>query len=233
MQGELGEILRNQRHHAGIVRARGDFAENHLVTADKQFHAKQPIAAQSQHRLAGNLLRPRQRQGAHLLRLPGLAIIAIFLTMTNRIAEMDAICGADGQEGDFEIKLYDAFDNHAAGTGAATLLGVVPGVVQRAAVADKALSFPGRTHHWLNDARVANLPDGLQEFIFITGKTVAGRRELKFFGRQATNAFTVHGQLCGFSAGHYALAFLLKCNERVGSNGFDFRHHEIGLFCGN
>ena len=49
-----------------------------------------------QHHLAGKLLRARQRQITHLLRLPGLAIIAIFLSMSNRRAEMHAINGANG-----------------------------------------------------------------------------------------------------------------------------------------
>jgi hypothetical protein len=55
---------------------------------------------------------------------------------------MDAIHGADGQQGDFEIKLHHTFDDHATGTGAATLLRIVPGLIQRATVADKACPLP-------------------------------------------------------------------------------------------
>ena len=155
------------------MRARGDFTENYLVAADKQFHAKQSVTAQRQNHFTGNFLRTCQRQVAHLLRLPGLTIVAIFLTVANRIAEMDAINGADRQQRDFEIKLYDAFDNHATGTGTSSLLGILPRLIQSAAVADKALSFTGGAHDGLNDARVANFVDSLQESGFIAGKTVA------------------------------------------------------------
>ena len=105
MQGELGEILRNKRHHAGIMRARGDFAENHLVAAYKQLYAEETIAAERQDGPAGDLLRALQRQSAHLLRLPGFTVIAVFLTVANRVAEMDAINGANGEQSDFEITL--------------------------------------------------------------------------------------------------------------------------------
>ena len=160
------------------MRTRGDFAEDHLVAANKQFHAEQAVAAQRQHRLAGDLLCACQRQRAHLLRLPGFAIIAVFLPMTNRVAEINAIHGADGERGNFKIKLHHAFYDDAPGTGTAALLGIVPGVVQRAAVADKALPFAGGAHYRLNDARVANLLYGLEKRSFIPGKTVAGGREL-------------------------------------------------------
>ncbi len=43
---------------------------------------------------------------AHLLRLPGLTVIAVFLTMANRSAEMHAIDSADGEQGDFEIEVH-------------------------------------------------------------------------------------------------------------------------------
>jgi len=146
---------------------------------------------------------------------------------------MNAIHGADGEQGDFEIKLNHTFDNHAPGTGAATLLRIVPGLIQRATVADKALPFTGGAHYRLNDARVANLVDGLKEFGFVTSKTVAGGGELQLFSRQTANTFTVHGQLRRFCTGHYALTFLLKGNQHIGSNGFDFRYHEIRFFFGN
>ena len=142
---------------------------------------------------------------------------------------MDAVNGADGQQGDLEIKLHHPFNDHATGTGAATLLGVLPRLVQRAAVADKALSFTGGAHHRLNDARVTNLLNGLQECGLIASKTIARRGQPELFCRQTTNAFAVHGQLCGFRAGHHALAFLLKRNQRVGGDGFNFRYNEIRL----
>ncbi len=233
MQGEFGEVLRDERDHTGVMRARGDFAENHLVTANKQLHAEEAIAAQRQDGLAGDRLRAFQRQGAHLLRLPGFAVIAIFLTVANRVTEMNAVHGADGQQGDLEIKLHNTFNDHTTGSGATTLLGIIPRLVQRAAVADKALPFTGGAHYRLNDARVADLLDGPQECGFIASKTVARRRQPELLRRQATDPFAVHGELCGFCTGHHALAFLLKGDQRIGSDGFNFRHHKIRFFTRN
>ena len=47
MQGKLGEILGHQGHQPGIVGARRDFAEDHLVATDKEFDTKQTIAAET------------------------------------------------------------------------------------------------------------------------------------------------------------------------------------------
>ena len=146
---------------------------------------------------------------------------------------MDAVNGADGQQGDFEIKLHDAFDDYATGSGTATLLGIIPCVIQGTAVANKALSFSGGAHHRLNDARAANFLDGLQKRGLIASKTVARGGQSQLFRRQATNAFAVHGQLCGFRTGHHALAFLLQGDQRIGGNGLNFRHDKIGFFARN
>ncbi len=93
------EILGDKRHHPGVVWSRGDFAEDHLVAAYEQLHAKQTITSQRQHHLAGDGLGTLEGQVAHLLRLPRLAVIAVFLTMANRSAEMHAIDSADGEQG--------------------------------------------------------------------------------------------------------------------------------------
>ncbi|CNV15457.1 Uncharacterised protein [Salmonella enterica subsp. enterica serovar Bovismorbificans] len=45
MQRKLREILRNQRDHSGIVRARGDFAENDFIATDEEFNAEQAMTA--------------------------------------------------------------------------------------------------------------------------------------------------------------------------------------------
>ncbi len=71
MQGEFREILGDKRHHPGVVWSRGDFAEDHLVAAYEQLHAKQTITSQRQHHLAGDGLGTLEGQVAHLLRLPG------------------------------------------------------------------------------------------------------------------------------------------------------------------
>ncbi|CRZ93271.1 Uncharacterised protein [Vibrio cholerae] len=43
MQSEFRELLRNERHHSGIVWTRGNLVEDDLVTFHKQFNSKQAI----------------------------------------------------------------------------------------------------------------------------------------------------------------------------------------------
>ncbi|MNH23267.1 hypothetical protein D3C79_831560 [compost metagenome] len=61
VQGELGEILRDQGHHAGVVGAGRDLAEPHLVTLDEELHPEQAMATQGFDHLGGDLLGAGQR----------------------------------------------------------------------------------------------------------------------------------------------------------------------------
>ncbi|MNC48053.1 hypothetical protein D3C75_971470 [compost metagenome] len=56
MQCKLGQILRNQRDHAGIMRAWGDLAENHFIAADEQLDAEQAKSTQCINHLCGDRL---------------------------------------------------------------------------------------------------------------------------------------------------------------------------------
>ncbi|MNE46397.1 hypothetical protein D3C80_1407330 [compost metagenome] len=155
------------------MRARGHFAENDVVATHKQFNAKQAETAQGDDHFTGDLLCALKRQSAHFLRLPGFAVIAVFLTVSNRVAEMHAVNRAHCEQGDFKIKFHHALNDDASGTRTSTLLGIVPGFIQRAFITNKTLSFARRTHDRLNDARVTNLFNGLQEIGFAIGETVA------------------------------------------------------------
>jgi hypothetical protein len=119
VQGELGEILGDQGHHAGVVGARGDFAEPHLVTPDEELDPEQTVAAKGFDHLGRHLLGAGQGQLAHGLGLPGFAVVAILLTMADRLAEVDAIDGAHREQGDLVLERNEAFDNHLATTGTA------------------------------------------------------------------------------------------------------------------
>ena len=57
--------------------------------------------------------------------------------MADRGAEMHAIDGADGEQGDFKVEIYHPFDDHPPGAGAAALLGVAPGFAELVRRADK------------------------------------------------------------------------------------------------
>ena len=84
MQGELGQLLRDQRHQARVVRARRDLTEPYLVTLDEQLDAEQTAPAQRFGHCQRHALGLGQGLGAHRLRLPGLLIVAVFLAMANR-----------------------------------------------------------------------------------------------------------------------------------------------------
>ena len=61
VQRELAQVLRSQRHQAGVVRAWRHFAEPHLVALHEQLHAEHAPAAEIVGDAAGDALRTRQR----------------------------------------------------------------------------------------------------------------------------------------------------------------------------
>ena len=188
------------------------------------------MAAQCQHHLTGNLLRAHQCQVTHLLRLPGFTIIAIFLTMSYRRAEMDAINCADGKQGDFKIKIHYAFDDNASGACPASLLSIVPGLGEPIGGTNKALSLPGGTHYRLHNAGVADFGDGLTKAGFAVSKAVRRGRQRQFFGGQSTDPLAVHGQLRRPGTRHDALAFLFQCYQHICGNRLYFGHDIIWFF---
>ena len=46
VQGAFGQVLRNQRHQAGVVRAGRYLAEDHVIALHKHFHAEQASSPQ-------------------------------------------------------------------------------------------------------------------------------------------------------------------------------------------
>jgi hypothetical protein len=122
---------------------RGDFAEPHLVTPDEELDPEQTVAAKGfDHLGRRHLLGAGQGQLAHGLGLPGFAVVAILLTMADRLAEVDAIDGAHREQGDLVLERNEAFDNHLATTGTAPLLGIGPAFIQPGEVAQQALPLP-------------------------------------------------------------------------------------------
>ncbi len=143
VEGELGEILRDQGHHAGIVGARRDFAEPHLVALDEELDPEQAVTTEGLNHLGRYLFGTGQRQFAHHLRLPGFAVVAIFLPVADRLAEVNAIDGPYREQGDLVLEGNEALDDHLATTGAATLLGVGPALIELGEIAQHALSLAG------------------------------------------------------------------------------------------
>src|SRR5690606_29890386 len=93
-----------------------------------------------------------QRDGCHRLRLPGFAIVAVDLHMSDRIAERRAAGMAHRQQRDLEIECDESLDDHTTLSGATALLRVFPRSSHARLRAHQTLSLPGRAHHRLDDA---------------------------------------------------------------------------------
>ena len=61
--------------------------------------------------------------------------------MADRRAEVHAVHGADGEKGNFKIKIHHAFNDNATGPGTAALLRILPGLSQLFVGTNKALAL--------------------------------------------------------------------------------------------
>ncbi|MNJ16539.1 hypothetical protein D3C77_108020 [compost metagenome] len=233
MQGELGEILRDQGHHAGVVGAGRDLAEPHLVASDEQLHPEQAMATQGLDHLGGDLFGAGQRQLAHRLGLPGFAVVTVFLTMAYGIAEVDAVHGAHGEQGYLVLEGDEAFDYHLATAGAPPLLGIGPALVQPGKIAQQALALAGGAHHGFHHAGQAYGLDGGNELLLALGEAVGGGGEAQLFGGEPADPLPVHGELGGAGVGHDPDPFLLKLCQGIGGDGFNLGDDEVGLDLGH
>ena len=91
VQGKLAEVLGDHRDHAGVVGAWRHFTEDDVVTFDEKFNAKQPAPTKGGGDLFGVFLRCDKGRLAHCLWLPGFAVIAIDLNVSDRGAKTGAV----------------------------------------------------------------------------------------------------------------------------------------------
>jgi hypothetical protein len=141
VQRELAEHLRGHRHHAGVVRAGGDLAEEDVVALDEELDAEDACAPER--------IGDPQRDGAgagecgrrHRLGLPGLAVVAVDLRVADRRAERRAAGVTDGQQRDLVVEVDEAFDDDGAGVGAGAGLRDVPGGLPAVRRADDRLAL--------------------------------------------------------------------------------------------
>src|SRR5690606_34172527 len=96
------------------------------IPLTKQFNTMDPVSAEIFHHGTGDLFGTLQRQIIHRLRLPGFAIVTIFLPVTDRITEGDTLFMPHRQQGDLIIKVDKAFDDYPALSGPASGLRVLP-----------------------------------------------------------------------------------------------------------
>ena len=97
MEVKFAQVLADQRDHAGVVRARAQFAEDDLGGGDKKLHAKQACTAQVGGDFFGHVLRGFQKVVLHGLGLPAVLVVATFLHVANGLAKQGrAFALADG-----------------------------------------------------------------------------------------------------------------------------------------
>ena len=115
MQGKLGKLLRNQRHHACVVRPRRKLAEPYLVALHEELDAKKAESTERLRHGLGHALAGFERCRTHRLGLPGLAIVAVHLHMSDRRAEARSARVTHGKQRDLVLEIDEAFDNHGSG----------------------------------------------------------------------------------------------------------------------
>jgi len=143
MQGKLRQVLGDHGDHAGIMRAWRYLAEDDIAPLDEQFYPEDTASAKCCRYFPGNIAGTGKSLFTHGLWLPGLAVITVYLHMADGFSEAGPPGMADGELGDFIIKVYKTFNDDLAGTGAAALLCVFPGGINFGVIPDGALPLAG------------------------------------------------------------------------------------------
>ena len=160
MQCKFGEVLRNHGDHARIMRAGRDFAENNLLAFNKEFDSENTAAAEVVGNCFGHVLGCLKGCVTHRLRLPGLLVVAAFLSVADGSAKACSTGVANRQKSDLIIEINEAFDDDVVAATACSVLGVLPCFHDIVLSVEGALALTGGTHYRLNDAGKSNFADG-------------------------------------------------------------------------
>ena len=229
MQGKLRKILRDHRHHTGVVRTRRDLAEDHLIPLHEEFNAKDATATQRLGNLTGNLASLGLGLRTHHLRLPRFTIVSIDLYMADRLQEGGSTDVAHGQLGDLVIEINKSLDNHLSSSGTSPLLCIMPGRFDIFRLANHTLAMATGAHDRFHHTGHANHFDSLLEFSFRSSKAIGRGRQAQFFGSQPTDTLAVHRQPSGTCGRNHMIALLLQLHQGGGGNGLYFGHNVIRL----
>ena len=242
MQCELAQPLRGHRHHARIVRARGDLIEQHrTVGQHEQLHAEHaPSVLACRVGLADQPLDGGPRDAPGLLqhrgisgrRLPGLAVVAAFLALSDRRAGHNARGRAHGQHGQLVIqrgqRLHDHARDVALARGAAPGLRFHPRRVDAIGGSHHRLAVSGRAHHRLDHARI---PYGLgagTQLLQCAGKTVRRGRQPQLLMGDHPQPFAVHADRGDLGARHHLHPRGRGLGQLAGGDGLHLRHDDVG-----
>ena len=112
-----------------------------ILALYKHLHAEDAVAAQGIGHFAGYVVCFAQGAVAHVLRLPRVAVVAVDLDVTHRLAKLGACHIAHREHGDLVVEVDKSFYNHAAGSSASAFLGNVPSLVDVGLALDGALAM--------------------------------------------------------------------------------------------
>jgi hypothetical protein len=133
VQFEFGEALRAQRHQPGVVRARADFGEPHLIALDEQFDAEEAAPAEVAGDGGGDVARLLQSDrrsspaAARIRRSRRQPAGGRSVRRTRCSTAPPAPTCAHGEQGDLVVEVDQAFDDHPPLVDPPAARRVVPG----------------------------------------------------------------------------------------------------------
>ena len=231
VQSELRQILRDHRNHTRVVRTGRHLAEQHLIATDEQLHAEDTVTTQRTRNLASDLLSLSDRDVAHRLRLPRLAVVAINLVMTNGFEHGGTARVTNGEQCNLVVELNETLNDHATCTGTTTLLSNGPRALDLLLRVANTLTVTRRAHHGLNDAGRTDLLHRSLELLARCSKAIGRGGQAQLLGSQTTDTLAVHREPSGFGSGDYVVALFLQLDQSGGSNSLDFGNDVVGFLC--
>ena len=122
VQGELREVLGYHSDHTRVVRARGDLAEDYLITLDEHLHTEDAPASEGAGNFGRNLASLGDGRRSHRLRLPGFTVVAVHLMVADRLEYGGTCAVANGEHSDFIVEIHETLDYHPSCSGTSAFL---------------------------------------------------------------------------------------------------------------
>src|SRR5690554_1072154 len=230
MKSKFRKVLRHQCDKPRIVGPGRYFGKPDIIPLNKKFDAVNTEAAQILYHRSCNLGRPIKSLLRHRVRLPGLTVVTVFLTVADRIAECNAVTMPYGQQRNLIIKVDEAFNNNPPPACTTAGLSIFPCGFNIRFRLDGTLALTGRTHHRLYNEWQPHLLDCHQVFLMAFSKPVWRCWQTQLFTRQAPNALTVHCQIHGPGCRYNVIALGFQLHQLSGCNSLNLRNDQIRLF---
>src|SRR3989338_3040804 len=163
------------------------------------------------------------------MRLPAFAVVAVYLYVSDRRAEGDALSVSHGEHGDFVVEINRSFHDDLAGLSSARFHRVLPRVAQILRFFSHTLAMSGRGHRGLYEAGETNGLGTSFEFFERRCETIGRGGKFQFFGSKFSDALSIHGEMHGARGRNHAPTLFLKLHKFVCRDGLYFRHDVIRL----